>query len=757
MKTWSFHKAKGEFDSFFRLRIGQILIFVTAAALVLGMAAVSIYAASPHQVEKMSILQESNDAASIAYSQRESFNLLIAIRDFKDDEISQREMEIVRALLGQRLQVKLMSGALTYDIMTEEYRRGLAKLDKWIRDNQGKTYAQKHASFSNLKPTIDLFSGEVRRMSKSIQQDSLRQVTKVVQDRTRAEFWQSVALLVIILLGLILFLWIIRDLRHGFRRSKEKLVLEQTKLEHAQRQLKLSSKLDELQSQILGRSISDWKPGEFAATLQDLVWEIYPDAGIKYQGYDEVDGALLQIAHPAKLLTEDILLIKYRVTEIVEIHESSLNIHNEAKFRATHDLVTGLLNRHGFEVEFLHSALGANSLLLIDIDRFRRINDSFGREFGDGILQDVASTLRIKAPNALISRIGSDEFIVFYKSDDEDIARETALQIQSDLVKQIHHEGIDIDLTTTASLVFTSEPNVTFESLLHKAEIAKDLADRQIRNGFAIYTDSMNNEITVTLAEEHSLKQAIIRNELVLYLQPVVRLSDGKCVGAETLVRWNRPGYGIIHPDDFLPKIRDYDLTEEFTDWSLEAICRLRANSEVFREQFNIEDWHLGVNVEAEVLSNGDFADNFKKMLAKYQVSPADVVLEITERALAEGEIALANIRQLYDLGMWIAVDDFGTGYSNLNQIHNLPLTILKIDKTFMLELKESESASKVVRDIKRIADSLNLEVVAEGIEDWEIEATMREMGVQYGQGFYYSPALPEVEFWNWIRTFQNI
>ena len=756
MKIWSFRKEKGEFDSFFRLRFGQILIFVTAAALVLGMAVVSIYSATPHQVEKMSILQESNDAASIAYSQRESFNLLIAIRDFKDDEISQREMEIVRALLGQRLQVKLMSGALTYDIMTDEYRRGLAELDKWILDNRGKTYAQKHLSFAKLKPTIDSFSGEVRRMSKSIQQDSLRQVTKVVQDRTRAEFWQSVALLAIILLGLILFLWIIRDLRRGFRRSKEKLVLEQTRLEQAQRQLKLSSRLDELQSQILGRSISDWKPGEFAATLQGLVWEIYPDAGIKYQGYDEEDGALLQIAHPASLLNEDIQLIKYRITEIVEIHESALNIHNEAKFRATHDLVTGLLNRHGFEVEFRQSALKANSLLLLDIDRFRRINDSFGREFGDGILQDVASTLRIKAPNALISRIGSDEFIVFYKSEDEEVARETALQIQSDLVKQIHHEEIDIDLTTTASLVYTTDPATNFETLLHKAEIAKDLADRQIRNGFAIYTDSMNSETTVTLAEEHALKQAIIRNELVLYLQPVVRLSDGKCVGAETLVRWNRPGYGIVYPDDFLPKIRDYDLTEEFTDWTLEAVCRLRANSEVFREQFDLDDWHIGVNVEAEELANGDFADNFKKMLGKYQVSPSDVVLEITERALAEGEIALANIRQLYDLGMWIAVDDFGTGYSNLNQIHNLPLTILKIDKTFMLELKDNENASKVVRDIKRIADSLNLEVVAEGIENWEVEATMREMGVQYGQGFYYSPALPEVEFWNWIRAFQN-
>ena len=138
MRIWSFRKEKGEFDSFFRLRFGQILIFVTAAALVLGMAVVSIYSATPHQVEKMSILQESNDAASIAYSQRESFNLLIAIRDFKDDEISQREMEIVRALLGQRLQVKLMSGALTYDIMTDEYRRGLAELDKWILDKKVK-------------------------------------------------------------------------------------------------------------------------------------------------------------------------------------------------------------------------------------------------------------------------------------------------------------------------------------------------------------------------------------------------------------------------------------------------------------------------------------------------------------------------------------------------------------------------------------------------------------------------------------------
>ena len=742
----------------FKIKWGQSLLALLMIAGIISLASWSVYSAQPHQVEKLSILSEANDAASLAYSQRESFNTALAFEEWSHGDKSLRELQITRALLGQRLQVRLGNGKQTYDVLTPRYRWSLAELDKVIVAGKSLTPKEIHAQYDSSHAVLDVFLTETRRMSSELARISLAQVNEVVQKRAQAEFWQAAITFVTAIFGSIFFIWLLRDFAARFRSSRKVLQDEQNKLNVVMNTLSLMRMLDALQADFLNKPVDSWKRGEFFRQLNEATAQLHIDARLSLQLLDNDFKKILVVAEkPDEIDEYELNLIQERLQEIATIHASRRRIFEESNYRAAHDHVTGLLNVTGLRqsLEKMVPIRAKTAAIFFDVDRFHRINDAMGFKYGDTILQKLAEKLSGHAKeNDLIARISSDEFILLVQVDEIDEAREKALEIQADLEFVASNNQIDIEVTVSAGLLVVETESLNLDSVLHDGAIASHLAGRQAQAGFAVYNEFEGKELVDALAEEFALKQALRNNEFELFYQPVVRLDTGQVVGAESLVRWRRPGHGVIYPDDFLPKLRDFNLMDDLGVWALENALRMRKSAYVFQQQYGLDEFHVGINVEAGHLLRADFADIVIHALKEENLDPSDLVLEITEHALSEGDVALENLDRLKAHGVWIAMDDFGTGYSNLSQIHRLPLTMLKLDKSFMPRENLTDSDKQLIIDIQLIAKSLGIEALAEGVESEEVNEFITSIGLTFAQGYYYSPALPEIEFWNWVREF---
>lgn len=760
MSKW--RKRWTDLSSEIPLKIGQVLLFALMILGILSLIFWSIYSSQPHQVEKLSILNESNDAASLAYSQRESFNVALAIESWYHGDGSYRDLQITRALLGQRLQVLTQDNVTTYSLMTQRYRNSLAALDQVIMKGRDLSVNQRHALIHQAEKDLNTFLTETRRLSRTVQLSSFKAVNKVVQSRTRSELYQSFILFFTSIVGFIFFLWVSRDLIVRFKNTRKMIEEEKKKLVEATRAIEISRKLDEIQNDLLGRPVENWRHGEFLKELARYTEDLVPEAGLEVRESDnprrEVD---LLVADANEIGNTELAMIRKRVDEISQIHRSRRRLHEEAIYRANHDALTGLLNSTGLisnlEESAIPSKTGVLAAIFIDVDRFHRINDSLGFKYGDSILITIANKLKeLSGPNDLLARINSDEYVVVTPVEDEHDGRLRALELQAGLEFTAHSQDIEMEITVSAGLVLTDTENIRKIDLMHDGAIATSLAGRQIRSGFASFTEALSHEFVDSLSQEFALKQALRNNEFVLYLQPVIGLQDGTIEGAETLIRWNRPGHGLVYPDEFLPTIREYGLVDELGAWVMNTAMQIRANSYIFQSEFNIERFKIGVNVEAEELINPEFYERYRAAFQRTGVNPQDFVLEVTEHAFTEGEIAIEQLSRVRDLGALIAIDDFGTGYSNLAQAQNLPLSILKIDKSFIPKGQLDSKEKQLVVDIKQIADTLQLASLAEGVETPDAEEFVKGLGVTYAQGYLYSPAVPEREFWNWVRRRVN-
>ena len=731
--------------------------------MILGIVALgswSIYSAQPHQVEKLSILSEANDAASLAYSQRESFNTAIAFEEWSHGDLSLREVQITRALLGQRLQVRLGNGEQTYDQLTPQYRWSLAELDKIIIAGKSMSTAERIKQYEESQEVLETFLTETRRMSSELARLSLAQVNDVVQKRTRAEFWQAMITLVTAIFGSIFFIWLLRDFASRFRQSRRVLRDEQKKLTVVMSTLSLIRVLDELQFEFLSKPVDSWHKGDFFKQLNEAAAKLPTSTPLRLELIDNESKTLQVIPEdPDQIDIYELELIQERLQEIATIHASRRRIFEESNFRAAHDHITGLLNVTGLRqgIAKIQPSSKKIAVIFFDIDRFHRINDSMGFQYGDSVLQKVAEKLSSHASgNDLVARISSDEFVLLTRAEDIEEARYKALQIQADLEFVISKNDIDIEVTVSAGLLLTESATLNADSILHDGAIAANIAGRQARAGFAVYNEFEGKELVDALAEEFALKQAMRNNEFELYYQPVIRLETNEVVGGESLVRWRRPGHGVVFPDDFLPKLRDYNMMDELGVWALQTALRMRKSAYVFQKQYGLSEFHVGINVEASHLLRSDFADIVIAAIKEENLEPSDLVLEVTEHALSEGEIALENLERLKNFGVWIAMDDFGTGYSNLSQVHRLPLNMLKLDKSFMPREGLSDGDKQLIVDIQTIAKSLGIEALAEGVETEEVKDFISSIGLTFAQGYYYSPALPEIEFWNWVREYNS-
>jgi c-di-GMP-specific phosphodiesterase len=418
----------------------------------------------------------------------------------------------------------------------------------------------------------------------------------------------------------------------------------------------------------------------------------------------------------------------------------------ETRFAASEsDNLTGLLDRKSFVIHARERLIAPlrQTLVVADLDRLRRLNEALGHERADLVLAALGSRLAAAfGGEALLARIGEDEFAVMVSGDPDPVER-----LRKALEQPLRVAGFDI-LPTLAVGAVEAEGGIDAPEaaeLLRRAELAVEAAKAAGRGGGAAYGRSMESDGLSQLALESDLRGAVARGEMVPYFQPVVRLADGALSGFEALVRWRHPRRGVIPPDEFLPLAEELGLMAELGEHMIRASARqLAAWRKTHPAAGNLT---VSVNLSTGEIHRPGLIDDVSGLIAKHRLPHGSLKLEITESdIMRDPEGAAAILRALREGGAGLALDDFGTGFSSLSYLTRLPFDTLKIDRYFVRTMGANEGSAKIVRSVVKLGQDLNLEVVAEGVENAGMAMQLMELGCDYGQGFGYAPALSPQE-----------
>ena len=416
------------------------------------------------------------------------------------------------------------------------------------------------------------------------------------------------------------------------------------------------------------------------------------------------------------------------------------------------DSLTGLPNRPAIsdrtqhEINTLRGISGRPAVMVFDIDRFKNINDSLGHECGEMVLKEVARRLTAAATSigAVVGRNSADEFLVL---DVQAATPEQALanaEYLHNVFKQPISLANDVVFLTASGGVATNagSGSVSAEDLLRMASIAMFKAKDAGRDCLALYHETMQHRLSERMELETALYGAIERQELRMFHQPIIQMDSGKVVGFESLMRWQRDDGTLLSPLDFIPIAEETGLISPIGSWAiLESLTQLRTWIDCGLVDGGTT---ISVNVSPRQLTDPQFADIVTEALARSRISPHLLWLEVTENVmLAEPEVARRALEQLRAIGVRISIDDFGTGYSSLSLLQQFPIHQIKVDRSFVSGITDSENDESIVRTIVAMGQSLGLDVVAEGIETVQQLATLRRLGCSKGQGYLISHPVP--------------
>lgn len=418
---------------------------------------------------------------------------------------------------------------------------------------------------------------------------------------------------------------------------------------------------------------------------------------------------------------------------------------------AHYDAMTGLPNRTLF-YDTLRKTLSLAdekgwvvAVLFIDVDHFKNINDSFGHAVGDELLSGFSDRLvecvRIRDT---VGRLGGDEFgLILLLEDGQQGAAVVAEKIRRALLKPFDLSGHQATVTASIGITLHPDDAADPESLVTFADSAMYRAKQSGRDTFRFFTAELNSERVLQLSLEAALRRAVDNDEFVLHYQPKVRLDSGQIAGAEALLRWERPGYGLVMPADFIPSLEETGLIVRVGSWVIDEACR------------QIGTWmktavgpvQVSVNVAARQFVEGDLEGDVRRALELNGIAPDLLELELTESSLmANTELTRATLQQLRGRGVQISIDDFGTGYSSLAYLRRFPIDKLKIDIAFIRDIITNPSDASIALTIIRMAHSLKLDVIAEGVETAAQLAYLRNRRCDEMQGYYASGPLPVID-----------
>jgi diguanylate cyclase (GGDEF)-like protein/PAS domain S-box-containing protein len=507
--------------------------------------------------------------------------------------------------------------------------------------------------------------------------------------------------------------------------------------------------------EVVGRSITETiLPANYAPTILDRMDSAYAER-LHMTGRESFSTQEIELRH------KDGHLVKASGSMFVTafgddyrlggfIHDlTEENAAEEALAHAyLHDPLTGLPNRALFSYQLAYavarsgSTPGSVAVVLLDLDRFKAINDSLGHEAGDSVLQAVARRLgELDCGAQLVARFGGDEFLALFE-DAAGRAQEQAMafveQTLAVLSEPFEIGGTEVFLSGSAGVAATSTEHHEATDVLSNAEAAMYRAKERGGSSVETFGTSMRVEVRERMHTEHFLHRALERRELMLHYQPVVEIESTRTVGVEALIRWQHPDQGLIAPYRFIPVAEESGLIIPIGAWVIEEACQqLRDWQQVGRTG---PTGSVDVNLSARQIDHPEIVETVEGILAATGLPPENLTLEITESALMkDAAAALEVLRALKGIGVSLAIDDFGTGYSSLSYLQRFPLDILKVDKSFVDELGDNAEGEAIVLAVINLAHALGLQVVAEGVETERQLEILHDLHCDFAQGFLFS------------------
>ncbi|MFB5086996.1 EAL domain-containing protein [Psychrobacillus sp. PGGUH221] len=415
------------------------------------------------------------------------------------------------------------------------------------------------------------------------------------------------------------------------------------------------------------------------------------------------------------------------------------NLMSQFKHLAFHDPLTGLRNRRSFiqetEAILQNHQEDQVALLLIDLDRFKVVNDTLGHHVGDDILVKTAERLKeMVSTDALISRIGGNEFTIVLPNTSKKMCAALADKILEAFQQPLIMKDYEINITPSIGISIFPEHGVTSEELMKNADAAMYLSKENGKNAFSFYNTELNRAMVRKMQIETELKKAIQNEQLSLFYQPKVDLHTERIIGMEALLRWEHPDLGSISPVEFIPVAEETGQIVSIGEWVLLQACQ---QNKKWQEQ-GLPSLCVSVNVSVLHFQHGQFLETVQKAIKESQLDPKFLELEITESIMQNFKESNEILEGLRQLGIKTSVDDFGTGYSSLTVLQKLPIDTIKIDKSFVDEL-EKEGHNFMVKTIIDLSHNLELNVVAEGIETDRQMKILKDNGCMIGQGYLFS------------------
>ncbi|MFQ3248247.1 MAG: diguanylate cyclase (GGDEF)-like protein [Glaciecola sp.] len=455
----------------------------------------------------------------------------------------------------------------------------------------------------------------------------------------------------------------------------------------------------------------------------------------------------------------------FKVKEIEYIRASMVQTFNrldqerkELFNQARTDSLSGLANRNYLQerveqiIDLSERENKEFALLFLDLDHFKTVNDSLGHDIGDELLKSIAKTIHdILRVNDVVARIGGDEFVIVlthYKNEIE--LYEIIERIQTQLMKPWLIKTFPIHITSSIGITVYPKDGKDLLSLMKNADIAMYEAKSRGRRGYHFFTESLNIKTQEYIELTNALRQALKNSEYELFYQPQNDVKNGQIIGAEALIRWNKPGSGFVPPNTFIPIAEKNGFIIELGAWVLEtAIKQLREWQD---QGFDLK---MSINVAPQQIKHRDFVSQLESLLLEHKVVAKNVFLEITESIFLDGSNAIhQTFSAIKKLGVQISLDDFGTGYSSLSYLKKFPIDIIKIDKAF-LDDYATEDGSVFIETILNMAKTLKLNVVAEGVETHSQVSYLQGLSCNYYQGYFCSPAV-EIDAFNKLYCEHN-
>jgi diguanylate cyclase (GGDEF)-like protein len=460
--------------------------------------------------------------------------------------------------------------------------------------------------------------------------------------------------------------------------------------------------------------------------------------------------------YKATAQVDSVLEIEVLARSIDQMRKSVSEREDRILRLAYHDALTGLANRPRLMdrlEQLITLARRSNhpvSVLLMDLDRFKYVNDALGHQHGDVVLQEVARRLsKLLRDSDTVARLGGDEFAVLLPETSSEAAQGVAARITAELDRPIEIEGQNVDVGASIGIATYPEHGTDATTLLRDADVAMYAAKRS-HAGAMVFSENHSHEQQKQLSLLSDVRKAIEYDEFLLHYQPKIEIASGRVVGVEGLVRWQHPRRGLVPPGDFIPFLEQSGHIRSLTRWALRAGVRQAA-------RWDKKGLTISINISARDLLSPDLPRYLQDLLAEHGVAARFLCLELTESALMDDPgTAFATVERLHDLGVRLAIDDYGTGYSSLAYIQRLPVDELKIDRSFVGRLTLDRDNQTIVRSTIELGHNLGLKVTAEGIEDAEAAAMLARMGCDTGQGFFIGRPLALADFEDWWSAYHT-